>query len=331
MTDCREHQERLDALLDGELDAAGRAALLGHVAACPACAEARDELERARAALRRAFDRTRAAAPPPPAALRPPPRKRRAALLVAGGLAAAAAIVLALATPRARLDASPAAVIQRAAERYGKFTDVELWVRFDSQAAELLRRVFGAKQETPAAAEEVQRVLIRSPHYLLLQKTPDPRGPWRTDRPLEGFDGAQAWKYDPEKREVRFDPPEGLSLKVEGAEGSDDLLRFLSWGFVRDLEKLQRECTLAEATGPSDERAGRRVFRLDPRPPQDGDRRWFWSSAVLTIDPGRDLIEKMVLDVTLAAVSLLRIHVEVAEVDQGVSPRFFSPRHHVPD
>ena len=46
---------------------------------------------------------------------------------------------------------------------------------------------------------------------------------------------------------------------------------------------------------------------------------------------GRDLIEKMVLDVTLAAVSLLRIHVEVADVDQGVSPRFFSPRHHVPE
>jgi len=328
MTDCRDQEERLDALLDGELAGDERAALLEHVDACPACAETRDELERTRAALRRAFARTRAGAPPPPAALRP--RKRRAALFALGGLAAAAALVLALAVPRARLDASPAAVIQRAAERYGKFTDVELWVRVESQAAELLRRVFGAKQESAPAPEEVQRVLIRSPHYVLMQKTPDPRGPWRTDRPLEGFDGSRAWKWDPEKRGVRFEPPEGLSLKVEGAEGND-LLQFLSWGFVRDLGQLQAECTLAEATGPSDERAGRRVFRLDPRPPEEGDRRWFWSSAVLTIDPGRDLIEKMVLDVTLAAVSLLRIHVEVAEVDQGMSPRFFSPRYHIPE
>lgn len=56
----------------------------------------------------------------------------------------------------------------------------------------------------------------------------------------------------------------------------------------------------------------------------------FGLAAVLTINPGENLIEKMVFDVDFSGVSLLRITLELAEANPGLADAVFDHRTYAP-
>jgi hypothetical protein len=266
---------------------------------------------------------------------------RKRSLLAA--LATAAALLLTvtgiLLVPRTRAVASPMVALGRATASYTEFEDVELWVRLESKAMDALNELLGGKikingEEMDPDGPMPMRVLIRGRDRLLFQRVADPGAPLASFEKIGGFDGETLWFYDPEDGFMSTYPAKtteegGLSfdtgkLSIENL----DLLRFLSWDFLQDLQE-ESTYEIREVTWPADDRAQRRVFRIEPRKEQGG-RKVFWAGSTVTIDARRDLIERMVIELSLGPVSLLSAVVEVAATNQGLDPALFFYQSHVP-
>jgi hypothetical protein len=277
-----------------------------------------------------------ASAPPVPDPLRPKRTSRRLRLgLVAGAAVMLAVAALVLVFPQRRLDASPLATLKRAATAYQRLGGVELWVSAESQAVELLERLMSKTGDQSSRA--ITRVFLRSPGLMLVQKLTDPRAPLSASEPIQGWDGRVSWSYDPGEAVVhlRAAPPVQVAVSDagHGRPRNLDLMQLLSWELVRELAEANDSLAIEERTGPSDERAGRRVMHVSPRTSPDEEGvvgKLFWAGAEVTVDASEDRIEKLVVDVSFAGLSLLRFTVEVARYDQHYPASFFDYRSHVP-
>jgi hypothetical protein len=328
-------QECLGALLDGEASRAEQLALRPHLSTCESCRRAMAELTSLRASLQHVYRATLATAPPVPDQLRHSRIARPVRFGLFAGMAAALALVAFLLIPQSRLDASPLATLQRAASAYRALDDVELWVSAESQVINLIERL--ANQTDSHDESTVTRVFLRSPGHLLIQQAVDPRAPLASNERVQGWDGNVAWSYDPKEAVVhlRRQPSFEWSISQDGREraGDLDVMQFLSWGFVRELTEVSDSLAIEERTGPSDERAGRRVMRLLPKRAADQDgvmKKLFWARAEITIDAAHDRIEKLIVDASFAGVSLLRFTAEVARCNQRLPAAFFEYHSHVP-
>ncbi len=324
----------LSAWIDDELDPIERRALAARLATDERLRAELVGLERARAASHAACDEIRESAPPFPMALElalsppamPRPRWSRRFLSRAAPIAATIlvmAVVVMVGTRDA--PATPRSLLERAADGYAEFDDVELYVDFQSSALDFLQRLGDSKAEGGARSFRLE--INKAGQYVMRQLKAG------AVEEVSGFDGRDHWTYRPGEGTTTAAASGPIKVKVtmNGADGTDaDLFRFLSWDFVRDLKTNAAEIAMTEVTGPSDTRAGRRTFRLSPSPSKDGETRWAWTEATITIDPRRDLIEKFVLDVQFAAVSLLRVQIEVGRVDQHLRPAYFRLRSHAP-
>jgi hypothetical protein len=337
MTSCVDVQRGLDSLLDGEASTADQLEIERHVGDCAECQRSMTELSSLRSSLQQVFRATMGSAPPIPERLLPRRPMRRLRLGLAAGAAAALAVAaFVLVFPQRRLDASPLATLKRAASAYQRLDDVELWVSVESQAAELLERL--VNETVDHRDSTITRVFLRSPGLMLVQKLTDPRAPPSASEPIQGWDGRVSWSYDPEEAVVhlRAEPPLEVSLSDDAGQPHPrnlDLMQYLSWKLVRELAEADDSFAIEERTGPSDKRAGRRVMRVTPRarPDEDGVmKKLFWAGAQVTVDADEDRIEKLVVDVSFAGLSLLRFTVEVARFQQHYPAAFFDYRSHVP-
>jgi len=336
MTSCGDVQRGLDSLLGGEASEAEQQEIERHVGDCGECRLTLSELVSLRSSLQQVFRATMAGAPPVPERLLPtrPPHRLRMGV-VAGAAAALAVATLVLVLPQRRLDASPLATLKRAASAYQRLDDAELWVSVESQAAQLLERL--VSKTTDQSDRTITRVFVRSPGLMLIQKLGDPQAPPSASEPIQGWDGRVSWSYDPREGVVhlRAEPPLSVSVTDAGEQHPRnlDLMQLLSWSLVRELSEATDSFTIEELTGPSEERCGRRVMRVSAKATPDEDgvmKKLFWAGAQVTVDASRDRIEKLVVDVSFAGLSLLRFTVEVARYDQHYPAAFFDYRSHVP-
>jgi hypothetical protein len=337
MTSCGDVQRGLDSLLGGEASEAEQLEIERHIGDCGECRLTLSELVSLRSSLQQVFRATMASAPPVPERLLPRRTTHRLRMgVVAGAAAALVVATLVLVLPQRRLDASPLATLKRAAGAYQRLDDVELWVSVESQAAQLLERL--VSKTTDQSDRTITRVFVRSPGLMLIQKLSDPRAPLSASEPIQGWDGRASWSYDPREGVVRLgaEPPISVSVSDAGEQHPRnlDLMELLSWRLVRELNEANDSFTIEELTGPSDERCGRRVMRVSPKaatPDEDGVmKKLFWAGAQVTVDASQDRIEKLVVDVSFAGLSLLRFTVEVARYDQHYPAAFFDYRSHVP-
>ncbi|MFQ5654405.1 MAG: zf-HC2 domain-containing protein [Planctomycetota bacterium] len=359
MSACKEIRDQLSALLDAELAGGEAEAVEKHLESCERCGKLRSELAKTRQLLAATFRESIARAPAPSlpgvpsAPLRPGgldgagspatvSRHNRQRLI--GALSGIAAIIILGGILsfflQERVGATPTEVMRRAADRYLGLEDVELWITLESQAIDILEWIFGDGDES-AGARTIERILIKAPNRFLLESTTDVRLDWGAGDGLSGWDGEVLWEYDPRERVVHACRPGPGELTFESEQGSEsidlaeiDLLRFFSWDFVRQLNDAHSRFEVREISGPSSRRSGRRIIEVTPRPDEaeEGSEESgiFMTKAILTIDPAEDLIEKMVIDVRLAVLSLVRLQIEVAAINQAVADSFFHYRAHVP-
>lgn len=283
----------------------------------------------ARTALATAFRAQVAEAPPVPPrvrALAAARRPWRRTALVSAAAVLLGAVGVSFFLPR-RGDASPAVLLQRAANEYLDARDAKLIVTLESEALEFLASL--SKDHEPGERVFQPRFHIHAmePDKFVFYGDPkNSEGSVSVSMPTCGFDGAQAWSYDAEKNEVSIAPP-GEGSHLAGL----DLSTFLSFGFVRELVDQPDGYDLADSTGPSDRRAGRRVFELTPKSRAAADAGPVWTAAVLTLDPAEDRIEKCVLDVKIGPVNLFTCTIELEDVDTGVGAAYFGWAQHVRD
>lgn len=264
--------------------------------------------------------------------------------------------------PRPQVIASPVVSLHRAADNYERLADAELWIRIESQAIQALEGLFGGGGKSEGSdpsdgdsetgddegrdSEESQswfdlapmRLLVQGRNRVLYQKVSDLNAPLDVFLEAGGFDGEEFWSYEMGSDKVVVAPNDGsgldISLDLEGGvrfEAEDlDFMRFLSWGFLRDLQEANDHFEIRELTWPADDRAQRRVFRLERLKKGEGSQ-LIWGGATVTLDATEDIIERMVLDLSLGPVSLLSVTVEVAATNQGLAPEFFEFEAHVPE
>lgn len=343
MNACTAIEPLISAMIDDELGPAERATVESHLLACPACAHLGDDLRAVRRVVGASFAALVAAAPEPrstsPSAPPPTTRRRLFAGAFAGALMLGAAVTAMVLWPTKRLDASPRAVLSRAAAAYGAATDVEVIATIELPAIAALVQLFGDEKSKEKPVGQSFRLLAKSPDMLLIQDIPDRTAGWSKERPISGFDGAHSWSFDPATNVLSLRDGglnlevSGTSLKVaEDGKRKGDLLELLSWGFVKRIQADEGAFRLKEITGPTDERVGRRVFELVPTPDGAAADEMVWARAEITIDPERDLIEKMAWDLSIGPFSLVKLTAEVAAADRGIdATRFAYQTHARPD
>lgn len=356
--------ERLDAYVDGELAPADADDVARAIRDDDATREAHAALVATRTALGDLFSAAIADAPPPPASLpgaadATAARPRRIAWLpwlTGTGIAAALAIAAWIGTgdervtpaePAAAASIEPRDVVARAAKGFRGLRDAELLVAMESEAIDMLKKLLDDKK-----AEDRRKTLfffrarVQSPDRFAMFTVADRRDPKPVrGEDASGCDGAWIWQYDREHEEVVRYPADGpapamrWSVKSSSAttstttfdtnNGADGVLRCLNFGFLEELEANDPHLVYEETTGPSDARAGRRVFRVRRT---DGDANdWVTDAIELTVDPLRDRLERVRFDVRLSVVSLITFTVDVAATNVGFTKRDFDPRRYVPD
>jgi len=347
MSPCEPCLENLSAYLDAELPAEEATAIRRHLEDCAACRRELDALARTRRTLAETFAETMAGAPAPPARTgarpaaaakgRPAGRRGRLIRLVtAAGLAAAVILALVLNLYHPPTAAAADELLKRAAERHLTLEDAEFFVTLESQLAQVLGTLFDAKPRKITEPGHF-RIVVKAPNRFLVHEVESAISRTMKSGEVMGFDGRNGWKYDPTKGRVEVGRRGEMRFKWGAGETKlktdlekDDLLGFLSWDFVKSLGESHRRYRITEVTGPFDRRIGRRVFRLEPAPKASETKQWVFARTVLTIDPSRDMIEKMVFDIDLSGLSLLRITLELAEINTGYEEADFSYRTYAP-
>jgi hypothetical protein len=350
MSPCEQCRENLSAYLDAELADEDAARIRRHVEACPACRGELDALRKTRRALAETFAETMANAPaprvlhaPPPSteatARRPRRRGRLIRLVTAVGIAAAVILALVLNLYHPPTAAAADELLKRAAERHLALDDAEFFVTLESQLAQMLGKLFNAKPKK-ITKPAYFRIVVKAPNRFLVHRVESVNSRKTKSGEVMGFDGRRGWKYDPEKGHVEVGRRGELTFKWGTGEtklktdlAKEDLLGFLSWDFVKSLGESDENYRITEVTGPFDRRIRRRVFRLEPAPKEpkkDGKKQWVFARTVLTIDPSRNMIEKMVFDIDLSGLSILRVKLELAEINTGYEETDFGYRSYAP-
>jgi len=336
MISCEKYCSDLSAYLDNELDADASGALRIHLEVCPACREVLEDLEATRGALGRTFTETMASAPPPPPAMRPAARKTGRLRWIAALGAVAAVLVIAVFHIYEPKEAAAADLLKQAAGRHLKLEDVEFFATVESELFQTLGRLFDVKPKKHTKPTYL-RILAAAPDRLVIHDVENLNTREIKSGEVVGYRGQAAWKYDAKKGHVVVGKPDeitfgflGGSTRIKKGPGQADLFKSLSWDFVRSMAENEDDQRITEITGPFDRRIGRRVFRIEPKPGDTGKTQWVWGRAVLTINPGENLIEKMVFDLDFSGVSLLRITLELAEANPGLADAVFDYRTYAP-
>ena len=291
---CENVRDELSALIDGELEESRRVEIEDHLAGCDDCRALRDELIEAKNALSELFEAELAAAPPAPApeafaaktgAARPVSLWARSPLLKAGTAVAAAVLLMIGAfyvLPKDEVEAAPAALLKRAAERFQELRDVELWMRMESRGIAALQEMFGSKDK-PIKRELARMRLLAKPEVgVLVREVEDFDDPSR-DKAVSGVDMNYAWEYDEEEGVVELQPvPEGglgsLMLgdiaKIDAKSADALALSHLSWSFLEQLKEKNRDFEIEEITGPFERRVKRRVFLLTQKSKSESEAAW---------------------------------------------------------
>lgn len=295
------------------------------------------EHDEARDALARYFRSSIDGAPPVPEKLRAlGAREVRTdpgvrGLLRIPALASAAAIMLLAVglalVPQREVDASPAAVLQRASDRFLELEDALLRLSIVSDALSFLVSLSDQHDDSRPAFEPEFWVLVQQPNRFLMWGE-ETGSTVETSLQTSGFDGATAWTYLEKENVVELqtvEPGEGVAAM--------NLTEYLSFGFIRELQ-AQEKYDIEETTGPADRRAGRRTFRLeqlDENGAPDRGEGPIFEEATITVDERTDLIEKYQVDMRLGPFSLFGFRLELAEVNRGIDSRRFRFDRHVPD
>jgi len=376
MNACDKARQRLDAYIDNELDDAARAEVALHVEGCKACHQELRELEGMRDSLKEQFTTWIAEAPTPPPtvldrshtwppaalAATPPHSPARARSktrsIVMKSLTGIAAILLLTLTiyfliPGEQVIASPAELIQRAAEKYLSWKDVELEISVHLKGMEFLARLSEEDDLDPEDLAGKLRILMLAPHYVLANPEGSKKGFPLVDG-LFGFDGNDIWTYDAEKKVVHLGDADSESSSFSFTYSTSttehsmkfkkdtNFMQFLSWDFMKQLDDNTENLEIIEVTGPYDSRVERRVFEvhrsLDDDETDEGTKKeksflekMFWTRSRITIDPEEGLVERYELDLKLSFISLLSFKVEVVDVNQGYDVEYFHWSAHVPE
>ncbi len=358
----RPDSDRLDAYVDGELPPADAADVERAIREDEATRDAHAALVATRAALGDVFADAIATAPLPPASIPGAASthvRRRIAWvpwLTGCGIAAALAIaawigtsgrnaapepVDAPSTPKSLL---PRDVVARAAKEFRSLRDAELLVTMESAAIDLLKALLDDKKpEDRKKTRFFFRTRVQSPDRFAMFTVANRRDPMPVfGEDASGSDGEWRWSYDRENAEVVRYPADGPAPAMQWSvksssvtkstttfdtdNGADGVLRCLNFGFLEELEANDPHLVYEETTGPSDERAGRRVFRVRRTDKAD---EWVTDAIELTVDPMRDRLERVRFDVRLTVVSLISFTVDVAATNRGFTKRDFDPRRYV--
>ncbi|MEZ6197565.1 MAG: hypothetical protein R3F20_17870 [Planctomycetota bacterium] len=319
----------ISAYIDGELDERERAEVAAWITSDPETARLHADLVATRRNLRALYDED----------LREAPRPRRPFLRRPGVLAFLATAAAVVATTvfflfgADRAEASPGALLERAAKRYAERDQIELWVRFDvDSAAESPLGAQGQQALARFAAANSLRVLFGRGNRFLVMPTADPSSDWTLVDGLAGFDGDEAWRYDGRRERVVVRDGETIDSALTARLGGTDLVGIFSWDLARDLARP--DLVIREVTWPADRRTRRRVFDVMPPPvapdaPAE-EKRCRWTSLRVTIDPEEGLIERIETDVRLMGMVTLHVSADVASADAPVDTRLFRRDRHVP-
>jgi len=240
--------------------------------------------------------------------------------------------------------------------------DVEIHATVDSDLVQVLDRIFPGKTKTAVKSvskrlikengiidrvfstgksgkppQTFLRIVARAPNLFVLHEVESLSCCMAKKGDVIGYDGKRVWKYDPEKGIVRYGKPGTFKFRfnktrinLDEKHEHTDYFQFLSWEREKRLPGIKGHYEMTETTGPSDSRLRRRVFRMTPRSTNDGKRQWVGFCADVTLTPERTLIEKATFNVDLCGVSLLRVKLEVAEVNRGLKLADFHYRAHIP-
>ncbi|MCA8961440.1 MAG: zf-HC2 domain-containing protein [Planctomycetes bacterium] len=360
MNPCERILSLLSAYLDREVDASARTEVDRHLSDCAQCRDEYEALVTIRLATERMHADLIAAAPPMPDAVRrrlrdapgtmtepmndrPATENRRNLMraLTGIGLTAAAALIAILFWPSTPARATPNELLRRASALLLRHDNHEFLVTPDSDAIELLKKIFdgGAKKEKEEEREGDRdpgrfRLIVAAPNRFLAD--------WdvRDDHVelgdgLLAFDGKECWTYDADRHAIQLlEPPTLDARKIELESGeidlaNADLMTFLSWGFIREMNEIGREDgSVLELTGPYEERIGHRVFEFDVRRLRDPsvaarDEQILEMRVRVTIDTRTELIERAVFELRLGGLSLLRLDAQLVRVDQVLPEGFF--------
>ncbi|MEM7166496.1 MAG: zf-HC2 domain-containing protein [Planctomycetota bacterium] len=363
---CDRVQQLLSAHLDGELDAQERLGIEQHLEACSGCRAAAGLIAAVSDESRQHFAAKLESAPPPPAHLmqrftdvsvvasqRSKVRKLMFRTMTGVGVAAAAMLVF-MVIPRTSVGETPAQVAERACSHYLNLRNIELLVTPSSEAVQLLETIFDSdskdadKEEAKGEADADEkrqpldpfRVYLGAPNRVLVDLYPDD-DPTATDGVI-GFNGTDFWSYDAAANQLHLQTPGELNLDESelGNAGFDlenaDLLAFLSWGFIQELNDASKDGKghrLTEVTGPYERRIGHRAFEFDLRretgESDSDDKRFLEITVRVVIDPRSGLIEKTIFDVNLGGLSLIKLQAELVDVDQRLDAGMFDYQRHL--
>lgn len=288
------------------------------------------ELGVIRASLRAHFDRERLAAPSAPDRIRRLARIHGATVRHRVGLGLATtclvALVLFLAfSLRPRADASPAAVLGRAAANYLALSDATLRVEVGSDALAFLGAMLATDDESPKidALAGTFFVDIAKPDRFLI-RVATASGPGVA---IAGCDGKELWTFDPATRRAH-----ALDLG-EGADPPEfDLTRWLSFEFVRRIDEERGRGTIVEVTttDPETRRRGRRTFTVEPSADSGSDSPVRWSRATLVVDPAIDAIVEARVALRIGPLEVAQAGFVVLTTDSGFGREHFSVGPNVP-
>jgi hypothetical protein len=338
-------EELITAYLDGELGEAEQLRVEAELDARPEMRHLHDELLATRGRLRAFFDEESAAPKSPTFSTsitssnsRPGAWVRHRFALLGSAAAVLLAVTAVFLWDNRHVEAAADQVMERAAQNYLESGEAELWLRFDlpaNTALEKLLQSWSAKGH-PLGKHRAMKIRLAEGNRFLAMPTSDPAEDWRMREGLTGFDGQRFWRV------ARRDGAEVLVVKnldevPLDEEGRDRFERMhwaqlLSWDFVRELGS--ERVILTEATWPADRRGGRRVFDLRPRPAAEGRkseaRPLRWQRARVTVDPQRDRIERVELEVSFFGMATLRVTADVVETGAAIDEELFRAERHVP-
>lgn len=288
-----------------------------------------------RRALLAHYDAERSAAPSTPLALlrasaRGKPRASRSRLGVVGVLAAAAVIAITV-WPRPRADASPAAVLARAAREYLALEDAQLRVTVDSRALELLEGMLDDSEQgaTPKPSHFSSGLLVdvaRPDRFIVWIEESAASG--AESAPIAGCDGERLWTYDPDHRVAHV-----LEVDASEPDSEFDVTMFLTFDFVRQLEtesgryeivELETSDVAASAGG------GVRKFRLKKKDEAEPIAPWMWNRATVTIDAATENIVSAEVVLRLGPLPLATARLDVIDTNLGLTVEHFAAVKRLP-
>lgn len=355
---CQEVRGRLSALIDGEVPPAEAVELESHLEGCEPCRKERLELLATRRRLATAFKGMQQEAPQPPDLRKPLFPRRLTAFL---GTAAVVLVVvgLLLILPQERAEAlSPSEVVERAMAHHRSMKDAELSWKLESQALRILTALFSDEDRSKVVLRG--RLWIKAPDRFLMRA----EKPGEEEEPevLMGFDGESLWVHDAKKNTVRrvgrksLDASEAAGMLKDAADldmglgpfSEGTIMKLLSWEGIVSFTRSQEGMVIREITTPTQRRVGLRSFRIPLPIKKEGEeeetekgsgsssrfeervKRHLAHDVTVTIDPERDLVEKLVYHLRLAELGILRVTVSLVRSDQGLPDSMFRAAMQVP-